>query len=392
MRNVTLMALLFGCLHIQAQTCATIGYQSNPNSNAGDLFYADNFFGDTANTIFTWSFCSGVTTTGISVNYPMLIGGMFLNNCEVCLTVTDSITNNVLCIVCDTINVSGNPTGNCAAYATYTNVDSFYTFFVSTTGGSPVQYEWFVNNVLYDTTASVSLVLDSLNYVNAGALVCVYVLDASGCMASDCIILDSDSSNPSGWGSVPCQAYFVIYPPDTTNGSNTVGGLPGYYWGYNLSSGNYGNNVLWDFGDGTTSTDPYPAHTYANPGTYIVCLTVGVVGTSCYDTYCDSSFYVFKTEGQPMSQLTILAPTGVNELAPVKLIAVYPNPAETELQWTPDNRVEQVKVFNAFGQKAIDAVNVSDKLNISGLASGIYIIKLCDRHGKIVAMQRFVKQ
>jgi PKD repeat protein len=31
---------------------------------------------------------------------------------------------------------------------------------------------------------------------------------------------------------------------------------------------------LWDFGDGNTSTMQHPNHTYANPGTYMVCLTV----------------------------------------------------------------------------------------------------------------------
>jgi PKD domain len=31
---------------------------------------------------------------------------------------------------------------------------------------------------------------------------------------------------------------------------------------------------LWDFGDGTTASDPAPAHTYAAPGTYTATLTV----------------------------------------------------------------------------------------------------------------------
>src|SRR5699024_9027663 len=31
---------------------------------------------------------------------------------------------------------------------------------------------------------------------------------------------------------------------------------------------------LWDFGDGTTSTEPYPRHTFPGPGTYDVTLTV----------------------------------------------------------------------------------------------------------------------
>jgi gliding motility-associated-like protein len=34
-----------------------------------------------------------------------------------------------------------------------------------------------------------------------------------------------------------------------------------------------GQNFLWDFGDGSTSTDPYPTHLYSNPGVYTVHLT-----------------------------------------------------------------------------------------------------------------------
>ena len=30
----------------------------------------------------------------------------------------------------------------------------------------------------------------------------------------------------------------------------------------------------WDFGDGTTSTDESPTHQYANPGPYVITLTV----------------------------------------------------------------------------------------------------------------------
>ena len=43
---------------------------------------------------------------------------------------------------------------------------------------------------------------------------------------------------------------------------------------------------LWDFGDGTTSTNQYPSHTYASQGSYEVCLTVGNSSGTCSDNYC----------------------------------------------------------------------------------------------------------
>ncbi len=41
---------------------------------------------------------------------------------------------------------------------------------------------------------------------------------------------------------------------------------------------------LWDFGDGTTSQEQHPQHTYANDGTYTTCLTVTNIYGSA--TYC----------------------------------------------------------------------------------------------------------
>src|SRR5436190_22501430 len=46
---------------------------------------------------------------------------------------------------------------------------------------------------------------------------------------------------------------------------------------------------LWDFGDGFTSTDSCPVHTYVQPGSYIVCLSFSICiggGLSCHDDTC----------------------------------------------------------------------------------------------------------
>ncbi len=56
-----------------------------------------------------------------------------------------------------------------------------------------------------------------------------------------------------------------------------------------LSSGNPGE-WLWDFGDGSTSIEQNPVHTFLAPGNYFVCLTITTdsLGFICTDTYCDS--------------------------------------------------------------------------------------------------------
>lgn len=56
------------------------------------------------------------------------------------------------------------------------------------------------------------------------------------------------------------------------NVSNPVVCLGGSITFNNLSL--YGNSFLWDFGDGTTSTDTFPTHTYTQAGVYTIILKV----------------------------------------------------------------------------------------------------------------------
>ncbi|MDQ3101003.1 MAG: PKD domain-containing protein, partial [Bacteroidota bacterium] len=70
-----------------------------------------------------------------------------------------------------------------------------------------------------------------------------------------------------------CEAgYWVIQAFDSTNGQ--IEPIPFELWVWNLSTGNGGEEYLWSFGDGTSSTDPFPTHIYPTGGPYILCLTM----------------------------------------------------------------------------------------------------------------------
>ncbi len=61
----------------------------------------------------------------------------------------------------------------------------------------------------------------------------------------------------------------------------------------NFSSvNNFGPNASysWTYGDGTVGTGLYNSHTYAQPGTYNVCLTTTDSTNNCTSVYCDSIF------------------------------------------------------------------------------------------------------
>lgn len=85
-----------------------------------------------------------------------------------------------------------------------------------------------------------------------------------------------------------CQAGFWViqaYEGDSLNGVVTP--IPYELWIWNLSSGNSPFQFLWNFGDGSTSTDPYPTHVYAQSGPYNLCLTL-TDASGCTSTSCDS--------------------------------------------------------------------------------------------------------
>ena len=94
--------------------------------------------------------------------------------------------------------------------------------------------------------------------------------------------------NCVGNNNSPCQAEFFVlqaYDIDSVLGPSPI---PNELWIWNLSNGGSGTySFLWNFGDGTSSTDPFPTHTYANSGPYVLCLTIDD-GQNCISTYCDT--------------------------------------------------------------------------------------------------------
>jgi len=84
-----------------------------------------------------------------------------------------------------------------------------------------------------------------------------------------------------------CQAAFTMVP-------DSLNTPPFTYTFYNQSTGNNLSKWTWNFGDGTTQTIVFPqnpnytTHTYAQPGTYQVCLSVQNNDSTCFDMTCQN--------------------------------------------------------------------------------------------------------
>ncbi|MCB0540935.1 MAG: PKD domain-containing protein, partial [Bacteroidetes bacterium] len=129
------------------------------------------------------------------------------------------------------------------------------------------------------------------------------------------------------------------------------------------------DSVYWTFGDGQNSTQTNPVHTYAQTGTYNVCLTAY---NTCGDTtYC---------------QEVSVVGTGIVQLSDGGTVKVYPNPAQSYINIELQNTVEslQVRIIDLQGKIYMKTKIKPSKeqLDLSNLSSGIYFIQLKDKQGE----------
>lgn len=77
----------------------------------------------------------------------------------------------------------------------------------------------------------------------------------------------------------PCRALFYSVPEGGTTQQNT-------FRFYNTSTGAY-TQLFWTFGDGGTSSEPSPVHTFTQ-GEWNVCLSISDTDSTCSDIYCET--------------------------------------------------------------------------------------------------------
>ncbi len=131
----------------------------------------------------------------------------------------------------------------------------------------------------------------------------------------------------------------------------------------NLSLG--ATSILWDFGDGDTSSVQNPTHTYTAPGTYIITLTVS-------DGNCSSSM-----------QVTIVVTTaaGINENSLLN-VSLSPNPVTDYLKVELPSLNEKVTLTlsNSVGQQVAqfyyDQPSNITNIDFSKFPKGMYLLKI----------------
>ncbi len=304
----------------------------------GDTIQANTFrFYNTSTGPFTnliWDFGDGTTST---ISSPVHTFGPGI--WTVCLTISSNTCSDSSCIV---ISVNTSPCSNEFSYSTsYLSVD--FSAWVS--GPLPAVFQWD-----FGDGATGSGQITNHTYGSSGIfLVTLMTTDADSCTATSTQWIEVQSESCSaGYSFVPDpQSPGLIYYTDLSSGNvvawnwdfgdgqqsgenspqhlfeagtwnvclsietalgctdtyctlitvSSAGGCQaGFYWSYDpanpllihftdSSSGNI-NSRRWDFGDGNSSSEINPDHSFAEAGTYNVCLTVYSADSVCQSVIC----------------------------------------------------------------------------------------------------------
>lgn len=134
----------------------------------------------------------------------------------------------------------------------------------------------------------------------------------------------------------------------------------------NLSQG--ANSIAWDFGDGGTSTDQNPTHTYAGPGVYNITL---VATNNCGS---DTAMLMLGVQN-----------VGIEDVSGVTAFTMYPNPVTDDVVLTltlAEDRELDISFFDQIGQRVVQRttdLKTGDNMvefNLADLATGVYTVVL----------------
>ncbi len=354
--NVTTSGAYFVTITNPSNSCFqkdTITVSVNPLVTVflgNDTTYCSNstYVLNAGNAGATYSWTSGQTTPTVSVASSGIYGVM--------------VTNAGGCSASDFITVTlvGAPVVNLGSNIRYLCGNNNVPLGVPNSG----TINWNSNVGFTATSPSVTINQPGKYWVDVSNF---------GCTASDSVLVVATTNT--------IQAIFLASTKDTVN-------KPVQF--VNLSKPLPTTN-LWDFGDGTTSNDFSPLHTYFQPQTFSV--TLEVSNGFCNDKLTKALTVIFRN-GVPY----IYQPTDKLELLD---FSVYPNPSNKYLQVDfalNDYAPIELQLFDLTGRlvaqrNADNQLVYSTQLDIGEFKNGLYILSVSAKSlkGNIKKTSKVVK-
>jgi len=340
------------------EKCEAWFWHSQDSALSHVQFY-DYSWGTTPNTRWLWDFGDGSVSTDKN---PFHI---FTDTTQdwfyVCLTIYDSL-EECYASYCDYIYTDSSyiiVPEKCYAYFTYTHDSSLLNVqFNDYSWGAPSSWSWdFGDGTFSSQQHPYHIFTDT---AQSQFLVCLSIFDSlENCHNTYCEYVYTDSAYLN-----PCRAGFG-WGVDTASGTVVFADSgfvnPGYF------------NYEWDFGDGTTSSDPNPQHNYPEEGYYWTCLTI-YYPDSCFDIFCDS-IYALAAEVSSVNE----------KLSGALRLEVFPNPfsAQSVIRYSlPSAATVSINIADVLGRKTELLDNISQEPGAhsftwtAGLPEGIYLVEL----------------
>ncbi len=263
-----------GCTNTQ---CHNLNFEGNPNGGECNAnFMMEPLEGTPYGVIFTaapqpdgttyaWFLGDEAVANTLTFDYTFSDAG----NYAICLTITQP--NGCTNTQCHNINFEGDPNGGeCNANFMMEPLEGTPYGVIFTAAPQPegTTFSWVLGDEEVANTPT-------FNYTFAGAgnyAICLTITQPNGCTNTQCHNINFEG-DPNGGD---CNANFgKQIMPDTPLTAQ-----------FNPTAQPEGTTYTWDFGDGTTSDQINPIHTFATNGMYQVCLTITNADASCTDTRC----------------------------------------------------------------------------------------------------------
>lgn len=182
-----------------------------------------------------------------------------------------------------------------------------------------------------------------------------------------------------------CAAEYIV---DTVN---SFGGQV-VIWNTSITnSGAASTTFKWFWGDGDSTVGAFPAHTYTNPGKYLVTLELiekdAVGNVDCYSSYSDS--LGMDAQGNLIYKngfsLIVMDPNSIGlEETQAPKMKLYPQPSSGIVNIDGLESIQKVEVYNIQGELIERKVDGNlTQIDLSGHANGIYLIQV-ETNGSVV--------
>ncbi len=392
--------------------CKQVNYGTSPTNCFADFMYSG-----TSSGTFTFMDSSSVSSVpaGGSVSYGWDFGNGFGANTQsathtyqapgaynVChWVVVRNAQSNIVCTdtICKSVVYvgSGGPSCNLDLLVIIDTTVGQYNFGAGVAISAIYDSSYFYLDFGDGNDTSLSNIIPSIPYTyqSSGTFIACATMIWFDQGNQVCTSTDCDTINVQLPISPFCNAQYIV---DTAN--SYQGNV--FIWNTSTPSNNssiHVNSYQWNFGDGNTSTQPFPTHTYTSPGVYGVCLTITSTDSAnniCTDTYCDTlgvdslGNLIYKTTSG--FTLNVLDPNaiGLGERI-VEEFAVYPNPATNVVTVAWNNVVNGEMEWQITDLKGVmlmkgveDASNKKEmQLDVSRLKAGVYILSASHKNNPV---------